>query len=221
MTPISKSRWIQDRQNFVSIYHEQLGLILGGGNTKLQPGWSNFSIGDMAFLTHTPGDTSPNFLPKGELYHVPKAASLTTEPQLGLDLTYGPETCCVRVEVKDAQNLVYRIATSTDSQLPVIAHLTLPPRIGEVLKTGKEEQFTLSTKPISLSADQLGGQLTYAGCRFQLPDAASLHWPALPHNPYRKDGRATAGEGRIEIRIPFAEETRQNDVRLELLGLQR
>lgn len=218
VTPISKSRWIQDRQNFVSIYHEQLGLLVGGGNTKLQPGWSNFTVGDMALLAHKKGDTSPNFLPKGELYHVPRAVTLTTEPQLGLDLTYGPEACRVRVEVKDDRHLVYHIETSAESELPVIAHLTLPPRIGEVLKTGTEEQFTLSTKPISLSADQLGGELTYAGCRFELPAVASLHWPALPHNPYRKDGRAVAGEGRIEIRIPFEEGRGEYEVMLEVLS---
>lgn len=218
VTPISKSRWIQDRQNFVSIYHEQFGLILGGGNTKLQPGWSNFTVGDMTLLTHKKGDTSPDFLPKGKLYHVPSTATLLTEPQLGLDLTYGPETCRVRVEVKDDRHLVYRIETSAESDLPVIAHLTLPPRIGEVLKTGKDEEFTLSTKSISLSADQVGGELTYGGCCFELPGTASLHWPALPHNPYRKDGRATAGEGRIEIRIPFEEGRREYEVLMEVVN---
>ncbi len=48
-TPIVNSRWIQDRQNFVSIYHDKTGLIVGGGNLA-QPGWSNFTIGDPAAL---------------------------------------------------------------------------------------------------------------------------------------------------------------------------
>ena len=43
--PLDRSRWHQDRQNLVSIWHEKVGLILGGGNTKLQPAWSNFTVG--------------------------------------------------------------------------------------------------------------------------------------------------------------------------------
>lgn len=216
-TPIATSRWIQDRQNFVSIYHDQLGLILGGGNTKLQPGWSNFTVGDMTLLAHTAGDTSPDFLPKGELYHVPSAAKLTTELQLGLDLSYGPETCRIRIEVKDERSLVYRIEASRESPLPVMAHLTLLPKAGETLEVGGGKQITLGDEAMTLTPEELGGRLDYAGCRFKLPDGASLYWPALPHNPYRKDGRAAAMEGRIEIRIPFGEDRREYEVLLEVL----
>ena len=65
VTPISKSRWIQDRQNLVSIYHDKIGLILGGGNTKLQPAWSNFTVGDVTLLSHRPGDAHPVDCPVG------------------------------------------------------------------------------------------------------------------------------------------------------------
>jgi len=184
----------------------------------MQPGWSNFTVGDMTLLAHMPGDRSPYFLPKGELHHVPKVASLLVEPQLGLDLTYGPETCKVRVEVKDDRHLAYRIETSSESQLPVIAHLTLLPRAGETLETGSGKQIAMGDEPITLSPDEVRGQLTYAGCRFQLPRVASVHWPALPHNPYRKDGRATAMEGRIEIRIPFDGNHRKYEILLEVLN---
>ncbi|MFH1266301.1 MAG: hypothetical protein ABIK89_11285, partial [Planctomycetota bacterium] len=126
-TPIVNSRWIQDRQNFVSIYHDKVGLILGGGNTKLQPAWSSFTVGDVTLLAHTPGDTSPDFSPKGELYHVPSAAKLIREPVPGLDLTYGPETCRVRVAAKDDRTLEYQIETTAAGDLPVAAHLTLIP----------------------------------------------------------------------------------------------
>ncbi len=218
VTPVSTSRWIQDRQNFVSIYHQQLGLILGGGNTKLQPGWSNFTVGDTGLLAHKPGDENPDFLPKGELYHVPATAVLKTEPQLGLDLTYGPETCRARVELQDDRHLVYRIETTSQSQLPVVAHLTLLPREGKALVTGSGKQVVLGDEPIALPAADVHGQLIYAGCRFKLPEVASVRWPSLPHNPYRKDGRAAAMEGRIEIRIPFSPENRAYEVEMEVLN---
>ena len=99
--PVPRNRWHQDRQNLVSIWHEKVGLILGGGNTKLQPAWSNFTVGFMDLLRHQPGDTNPDFLPQGQLYHVPSDARLIREPEAGLDLTYGAETCRVRVKPRD------------------------------------------------------------------------------------------------------------------------
>ena len=51
----------------------------------------------------------------------------------------------------------------------------------------------------------------------RFPATASFHWPALPHNPYRKDGRAAAGEGRIEIRIPLDSEHFQAQMTVEIL----
>ena len=216
-TPVSKSRWIQDRQNFVSIYHDKLGLIVGGGNTKLQPGWSSFTVGDMALLAHKAGDTSPDFQPKGELYHVPEAAKLVPDPPVGLELTYGPETCRVRVEAEDDRTVLYQVEASRESKLPVMAHLTLPPRMGETLTTGGGREFKVGDDPIELSSAEVGGQLTYGGCRFVLPEVATVHWPVLPHNPYRKDGRASVKEGRVEIRIPFGKK-RRYEVRLEVVS---
>jgi hypothetical protein len=200
--PVPRSRWIQDRQNLVSIFHEKTGLILGGGNTKLQPAWSNFTVGDMALLQHQPGDTDPDFMPKGELYHIPSSATLIYEPDIGLDLSYGPEECRIRIRPKDSRTLEYRIETTMSSDLPVFAHLTLIPHLNQMLETASEKT-TLSESAIALTAEQVGGMVAHGGYRFHVPKTATLYWPALPHNPYRKDGRATPAEGRIEIRVPF------------------
>jgi hypothetical protein len=213
--PVSTSRWIQDRQSLVSIYHEKVGLILGGGNTKLQPAWSNFTMGDMSLLAHKPGDTHPNFLPTGQLVHVPSAAQLVRDPLLGLDLAYGPENCRMRVRPVDLESLELTLEATLSSDLPVAAHLTLLPRMNRLLRTAAGAEFTVGEEPIELPAEQVGGGVSHAGYRLQLPEAASLHWPALPHNPYRRDGRASATEGRIEIRIPFDAEHPQYRVLVE------
>jgi hypothetical protein len=215
--PVPKSRWIQDRQNFVGIYHDRVGLILGGGNTKLQPAWSNFTVGDTRRLAHTPGDKNPNFLPNGELYHVPQAARLIVDPDPGLDLVYGPETCRIRVRVQDEKTIQYSLEATMASDLPVAAHLTLVPRMNEPLETGAGERVTIDTEPLNLLPEQVGGEVTHAGYRLRLPSTASLHWPALPHNSHRKDGRAKASEGRLEIRIPFDREHKQYQMSIEVL----
>lgn len=216
-SPVVESRWIQDRQNLFSVYHEATGVILGGGNTKLQPAWSTFTVGDMALLAHRPGDEKPVFTPQGPLYHVPSRAALVTEPEPGLDLSYGPARCRVRLRIEDAHTLDCRLEASGGGTLAMAAHLTLPPRMGRKLITGSGEQVTIGPKPVVLRPEQLRGQVTYAGFRLHLPLSASLHWPALPHNPYRKDGRAEPAEGRIEIRLPFDAQHSSHQVKVEIL----
>jgi hypothetical protein len=215
--PVSMSRWIQDRQNFVSVYHDRIGLILGGGNTKLQPAWSTFTVGDTDHLAHVPGDTSPHFLPTGELYHVPKHVRLTMDPEPSLTMAYGPKVCCVRVQVQDERTLKYTLLASERYDVPVAAHLTLMPHVGQLLETGAGQRITLGADSADLSPEQVGGEVTHAGCRLRLPPTASLRWPTLPHNPYRKDGHAEPTEGRISIRIPFDQDQVQHDITLVVL----
>lgn len=216
-SPVVASRWIQDRQNLVSVYHDATGVIFGGGNTKLQPAWSTFTVGDMSLLAHRPGDENPVFTPKNPLYHVPSQATLVVEPEPGLDLIYGPAHCRLRLHIEDDRTLHCRLEASGAGNLPAAAHLTLLPRMGRRLITGSGQAVTISSKPIALDAEQVRGQVTYAGFRLHLPRVASLHWPALPHNPYRKDGRAEPAEGRIEIRLPLDAQHPGHLVKVEIL----
>ena len=201
-----------------SVFHDKVGLVIGGGNTKLQPLWSTFTVGDESLLQHKKGDENPNFLPpEGKLFHVPSAAKLIREPLWGLDLSYGEETCTVRVQPKDDKTLLCRLSATTKSGMPVAAHITLIPHLKEILETGGGKRVELGEEPLNLSADQLGGSVTHAGWRLVVPKTATLVWPALPHNPYRKDGRAEAHEGRISVRIPFDAEHHEYEIRLEIV----
>jgi hypothetical protein len=216
-SPIYTSRWLQDRQNFVSVYHEKTGLVFGGGNTKLQSGWSSFSVGDQAALAHRPGEKNPNFLPKGTLYHVPTAAALAVGNEPNLELTYGPETCRIRVCVKDDRTLEYVVSSSVASGLPIHAHLTLLPRMGKLLETCAGKKITLEAAPLALTAEHLGAWITLDGYRLRLPPGAELRWPVLPHNPYRDDGRAEPDEGRLVIAIPLDRPQQESRIVLEIL----
>ena len=216
-TSIPQNRWIQDRQNFVSIYHDQTGIILGGGNTKMQPAWSNFTVGDMNLLRHQRGDENPDFIPKGELYHVPSEVKLVQEPEASLVLTYGPETCRIRIKPKNDKILEYVIESTAVSQLPVFAHLTLIPKMNESLGSVGGKKTRPGESEVDWPAQKVGGQVIYAGYRLHLPKSATLHWPALPHNPYRKDGRATPAEGRIEVCIPFDAQHKMHTIIIEVL----
>jgi hypothetical protein len=214
--PVTTSRWIQDRQNFLSIHHEKAGLILGGGNTKLQPGWSTFTVGDPALLSHRAGDTNPQFLPRGKLYHVPSGAALTGGPEPSLSLTYGPETCRVRIVPKSDRVLELVVEGTVQSDLPTAAHLTLIPHLGKLLETAAGRKHVLKAEPIALAADQIGGWIDHGGYRLRLPPRATLQWPALPHNPYRADGCATVDEARLVLHVPLDREHPTCSVTIEV-----
>ncbi len=202
-SPVPESRWLQDRQSLVSIYHDRPGLVAGGGNTKLQPAWSTFTVGDMSLLRHEPGDASPDFLPAGELYHVPSEAVLVTEGGFGLDLRYGPEQCRLRLDMANSQTLRYTVSSTANSGLPVYAHITLLPDLEAALATAAGKTVQLGEAEWSLLPGDIGGSVIWRGCRWEVPDAASLHWPARRHNPYKKAGESTLGDARVEIRVPL------------------
>jgi len=201
--PVPRNRWIQDRQNFVSIYHDRVGLILGGGNTKLQPLWSTFTVGDTSLLRHEPGDISPSFAEPEGLFHVPSAAGLKKTDPVGIGLDYGPERCSVAVEPVDDTTLRIHLHASANSGAPVEAHLTLLPRIGKPFGAANLPARELSNEAFSLSSKDLGDWIEHAGWRLSAPAGARVDWPVLPHNPYVKDGAAKPGEGRIVVSVPF------------------
>ncbi|MDH7602225.1 MAG: hypothetical protein QHI38_08775 [Armatimonadota bacterium] len=214
--PISESRWIQDRQNLVSIFHDSVGLIVGGGNTKLQPLWSTFTVGDVSALSHKPGDENPRFTPAGELYHVPDAAGIRQEDPVGLGLFYSNERCSVLVDPLNNENLRIILSAQMKSGLPVEAHLTLIPHLGERFAAADGFETKLGDTTFELTASAESNWIEHAGWKLTIPKGARVKWPVLPHNPYRKDGRAEISEGRIVITIPFSPERKSYELVLSV-----
>lgn len=195
--PVPKSRWRQDRQNFLSVFHDRAGLILGGGNTKLQPRWSTFTWGDLNLLRHRPGDQDPDFLPPPGLRHVPSAARLLTGGEFGVELDYGGPQGRVSVRVRDAS----RADVTWEAAPELQGHVTVLARPAAPLRLGEKSWARLAAAPFPI-APGASGWLEHAGFRLEFPPAATLVWPALPHNPYRKDGHAEDEEGRLVIDLP-------------------
>ncbi|MGH9469700.1 MAG: hypothetical protein ACRD1N_05075, partial [Terriglobia bacterium] len=193
--PLSPNRFIQDRQNFVSVYHDQAGLILGGGNTKLQPRWSNFTIGDVRLLQRRPGDENPNFFPPPGLQHVPSAARLLRDRALGVELVYGERRGRITLRTIDQNRLEYTVSGDRD----MVAHVTILPRIGKVVRAAAGQSAVLSSAPFDWKP---GAWIEHENVRFLLPPGTTAHWPLLPHDPYTKDGHAEAAQGRIVLDLP-------------------
>jgi hypothetical protein len=202
--PVSQSRWIQDRQNLVSVFNSRTGLIVGGGNTKLQPLWSTFTVGQTALLKHRRGDERPNFGEPTGLLHIPTAAKLGDDGT-ALDLDYGDAKCRVAVEFVDTTtaHITYAVP-QVGTTRPVQAHVTLLPAPGSKWRTATGRSGELNSSDLVLSAEETGAWFEHNGWRISVPKSSNLRWPVLPHNPYRKDGRAEVGEGRIVLTLPFS-----------------
>ncbi len=208
---VPKSRWIQDRQNFLSLYHDSAGVFLGGGNTKLQPLWSTFTVGDVSLLKHTPGDESPDFTPPKDIVHVPNSATLDPETA-SLILDYDGVTCAVQIDLSSPETARVTYVVTTRPTQPVEAHVTLLPRMKSAWKTESGKSGTLGEDPIRFGPGEAGEWIEHHGVRITLPPQASITWPVLPHNPYTKDGHAETNEGRIVITLPFSPELLKHEL---------
>jgi hypothetical protein len=200
----STSRWIQDRQNFVSIYHDSVGLIVGGGNTKLQPFWSNFTVGDTALLKHTPGDENPDFKPKGDLVYLPSTAKLQPEKDSPrIELKYGDEDCAITIRPENEKRLIILYEAMARHAPPVEGHITLMPYLNGIVKCASGKSIKLASEGFEWQAAEMGDWVEYHNCRLSIPPGARLVWPKKSHNPYKKDGSSTLDEARMVLCLPF------------------
>lgn len=212
-TPIPVGRFGQDRQNFLSLFHDRAGLIVGGGDTKLQPLWSSFTVGDVSLLSHTPGDEDPDFAARDGLWHVPDAASLVAGSTSAIELTYGGVTCRLSVDISDPDTAVIDLSQAGGGD-DVGAHLTFPVSLEQPLHTADGDRaLDESAWLIDGGDDVWVGQGNW---RIDVPDGGCCQWPVLPHNPYRKDGHATIEEARLVLSVPLAAgESRRVTVRVK------
>jgi hypothetical protein len=206
------SRWIQDRQAHLSIFHDVVGLVLSGSNTRLQPLWSTFTVGDPTLLRHTPGDEDPDFAAVPGLDHLPTGTRLHPEG-VALDLDYAGVRCAVTAEVIDDRTVVVRHRLDSSAPRPVRAHAAFIGEPGTAWQTA-HASGTLGEDPIRLTGADCGGWFAHRGWRVELPAEATVQWPVRPHNPYTKDGSATLDQARIVVSLPLG--TEPGETRLEL-----
>lgn len=199
--PVPDSRWIQDRHNLVDVYHDGLGLVIGGGNTKLQPYWSTFTVGDPALLSHKAGDESPDFTPEIGLKWTPGQARLEGQDlDQKLVTAFGDLTCTVAPQAQPDGTL--KLSYEAPADRGVEAHVPL-------LKRGQRLQLADGTvvklgDQLSLTAAQVGDYFIYDGLKVTMPAGTRLLWPAFQHDPYKKDGSSGAQAAKLVLAMPFS-----------------
>ena len=175
-SPVS-SRWGQDRQAFLSLWHDTQGLLLGGGNSKDQPEWATF-VADGRF--------------------VPNGGELLGDTD-GIVLTYGQVRCSLRLHLDDGKAV---IEAETEGG-PALQQFVVQVGRGDAVRSASGKATGLGDTPVDWGPGELGAWLDLKGCRIAVPAGASFRWPTKAFNPYAADGAAAFGSERgiLSVRI--------------------
>ena len=163
--PPTGSRWGQDRQQFLSLWHEDAGLVIGGGNSRNQPEWSSFV-------------TSGRY--------IPDAGAIADG---GVALDYADNRCRIALRF-EGEAAVIEAAIESGS---AVNHLTLPLKAGERVTCASGLSATTGDESVRWDARQMGEWIELSGFRMALPAGADFAWPSVPFNPYAIDGAAGHG----------------------------
>ncbi|MCC6457142.1 MAG: hypothetical protein IT328_19465 [Caldilineaceae bacterium] len=201
MVPAVESRWGLDRQAFCSIWHDQTGLIIGGGNAKSQPAFSNFVF--------TNG-SEPLYLPDSA--HLRSDAARDT-----VELDYGGPRGVLTVEPQDNTRLLLQLeAPAQPAHSKVVGQLMFRIAPGDTLRTGAGAEVVVDETPITFTAEEAGGSIAQGKWRIHLPAGSIFQWPVAPFNPYAADGAAPIEEAAAIVTLAPSEKSGQ--LAIEILG---
>jgi len=190
-TQAINSQFYLDRQAHLSVFHEKVGLIITGANSKRQP--------ELATLTEQ--------LP-GQLIHMPLSSRLQMSPaQDRLSLAYNTFFSDLFVPAPSGKRVSFRFRITGRGDPAPEQHLNLQLcfRAGEILETATEKTFLLGTERVEISPADIGGWIRHRGWKLSVDPAAQVVWPVYPHNPYangpEKSPKHAVGRLTVPLRL--------------------
>jgi hypothetical protein len=194
-----------DRQSSVSVFHQKLGLIISGANSKRQP--------ELASFLEEAG---------GHSFWLPLSSRLQMNtPTDRLSLAYNTFFTDLRVPLPNPKQvrLLYAI-NRTARQSKVQLNLQLCLKVGEVLETSRG-RVILSEKPVTLGWSEPGVWIRHHGWKLSVDTPANLTWPIHPYNPYSNGPETTLEHavGVLSIPVQFADEMAQSSGTLKRLDV--
>jgi hypothetical protein len=164
------SQWYLDRQGHLSVFHEKLGLIVTGANSKRQP--------ELATFTEKIGGNDVPTPTSSRLMMSDKADELA--------LAYNSFFAVLEVMPASDKRVEFRfVITPTGRMAPADLNLQLVLKPGETVETAAGRTTVLDEKPIRWSAEDVGNWIRHRGWTLKLSTGARLAWPIYPFNPYR------------------------------------
>ena len=169
-TQAANSQFYLDRQGHLSVFHEKLGLIITGANSKRQPELATFSERLL-----------------GQTFYMPVTSRLQMSTERDrLSLAYNTFFADLYVPSPTDTELAFRFAITgkgTPSEDPKLT-LQLCLKSGETLETASGGRIAIGPERIELSGAALGGWVRHHGWTLTVDSSSSLIWPIFPHNPY-------------------------------------
>lgn len=206
VTPPVETRWGSDRQNFLSVWHQGIGLLTGGGNAKSQPVFSTFILGEDILGDDPSAHFEEGAAPPDVSRYVPVAAQLDPgEETDSLTLELDGCRCTVAVRVVDAERIeiTFRTAESQPARQP-FAQLPFKLSEHEPMVTGAGRTYSLTNERVRLGAADTDGWIAHHGWRILMPEQSTIEWPVLPFNPYAADGAAPLTDAKAILRVPVS-----------------
>ena len=184
-TQAVKNRFYLDRQGHISVFHEKLGLIVTGANSKRQP--------EVATFTEKFG---------GNTYHLPTSSRLRISPEgdllsLAYNTFFADIECPVPSDTVSFDVRVTRMASGEERTM----NLQLKLHAGEALEIGSSK-FTVGTERIEGAA----GVIRHHGWTLNVDREAKLAWPVYPFNPYRNGPESSLEHAVAVLSIPIRPE---------------
>ncbi|MGI6561411.1 MAG: hypothetical protein ACOX3Q_02455 [Clostridia bacterium] len=176
--PITDSRWGMDRQLLVSVWHQDKGLLIGGGNNKYNPRWGTFFIQK-----------------KDRVLYVPDKGSKDPENK-SIVMSYEDVCCFVKVKSITEEEVVLSFGYKAD-RAPDQVQIGLPLKFSVI---PKENDFSVANKDGGYTVSFKGYDIAFANTGF------SLQWPVEPFNPYEKEGRSPEGYWAAVLNIDITRE---------------
>jgi hypothetical protein len=180
-----------DRQQHFSLWHDGLGLLVGGGNSKCQPRRSTFAVWQ-----------------NGHCRHEADAARISrgARSEDVVVLRYGGQECRVGVRVISSRRVELTFSAPGIGRREVQAGFLMKLSPGWRLSTSRQPA------PVKIAPNQevsrawprnaAGRQWFRAGrCRVAVPAGAFLYWPQYPFNPYAIDGSAPPESAAAQVGV--------------------
>ena len=164
------NQFFLDRQGHLSVFHEKLGLIITGANSKRQP--------ELAAFMEKLG---------GSVFHMPLSSRLQmSEERDRLSLAYNTFFSDLNVLTPSDTELQFHFVITGKGTPAEEAQLTLQLclKAGEPLETAAGRKIVLGSERIELPAEALGGWLRHHGWTLKVDPASRLVWPIYPFDPY-------------------------------------
>lgn len=202
----TSNRFIQDRQNFFSLFHQSIGLLFGGGNTKIQPLWSTLTVGHPGLVSPVGSTADSELVPDSDLDYVAETARLLrTASGRGVRLESAGailELQVILISDERAEVRIRLLRAAPDGR-PACCHIPLIPYPGERVGFADETEHELEEDPWVVEGVSA---FDYCGWHFSVEPRGKMIWPARAHNPYTKDGHSALGEARLVLSLPLDEE---------------